>query len=952
MARKEQELTPMLRQYLEIKEKYQDCILFYRMGDFYEMFYEDAVRASMLLDITLTTRDRKKENPVPMCGIPFHAAEGYIVRLVRAGEKVAICEQTEDPRKAKGIVRREVVRVVTPGLISLAGGLDARENNYLAAISPDRSGSGFGFAFVDISTGEFRTTWFREQRELLGEVFRIESRELLLPDSFRDSELVSGLLQTFSNLFISYRPESWFRFERAEQILKDHFGVITLDGFGLALQEDRPRNREKVQDNSLSVASAGALLKYCMETQKGDLSHISALLPYRINDYLMIDECTKRHLELVQNSLDGTASRTLLSVIDHTTTAMGARLLKRWLLYPLMDQKAIEARLDAVEFYLKNEKLRNDVRRILKGVHDLERVLGRVILGNANARDLTSLKKSLSVVPSLNHLYEGIPDEKKWEEETASAIMAASGPEEDGDGFVQKSGDNDNLPSMLQRLLLDMNRLSGLLQPLVTLIHRAVREDAPLTLRDGKLIRKGFNPELDELIEIQQGGRSFIAGIESNERERTGISSLKVGYNKVFGYYIEIPKSKVGEVPDEYIRKQTLVNAERYITPELKEIEARILTAQERRLQIEYEIFQEISGKVAEERLTIQKIANILATMDCLVSLAETAFENRYTRPVLSEGFDLEIKGGRHPVVEKTLAEAFVPNDISFTREDSVLILITGPNMAGKSTILRQTALIVIMAQMGCFVPAESAVIPVTDQIFTRVGATDYLSRGQSTFMVEMSETANILNNATPQSLVILDEIGRGTSTHDGLAIAWAVAEYLLSMGAGDDGRGEKGGVKTLFATHYHELTALEKRDARVKNMHVEVQEFQGSIAFLHTLKQGGTSKSYGIQVAALAGVPRPVVERANDILSEINRNVGRGKMVPAASGDDIGTKVIVQKALPMVVERDGGLRKRLKDIDLDNITPLQALNILAELKQDALGGKTSGQVKRPGRNR
>ncbi len=881
----------MLRQYLEIKERYQDCILFYRMGDFYEMFYDDAIEASRLLEITLTTRDRKKENPVPMCGVPFHAADTYITRLVRAGHKVAICEQIEDPREAKGIVKRDVVRVVTPGLISLSGGLEAKENNYLAAISTSISGRGgkeaFGFSFLDISTGEFRAASFSSHRELLGEIFKLEPRELLLPEGLRDSGLATRLVQALPELYISHRPDAWFRPDRASQVLKEHFGVISLEGFGFG------------PEASSAAGAAGALLRYSLETQKADLSHINRISPYRLSDYLFIDEATKRNLELVQNSMDGSVKGSLLHILDRTRTAMGGRLLKRWLLYPLKDRMEIQRRLDVVQFYMENEELAGSLRELLKGVYDLERLLGRVVLKNANARDLVSLKSSLEVIPRIRQVHEAL-----------------------GTGA---------LPELLEGLISGLDPH----EELVDLIHRAIREDAPLTVREGRLIKQGFSQELDELLEIQKGGRSFIASIEARERERTGISSLKVGYNKVFGYYIEISKARSAQVPEDYIRKQTLVNAERYITPELKEIEAKILTAQERRVDLEYRIFKEIASRVEERNSTIKESANKLAILDCLLSLADVAEERGYCRPELTEGFDLQIRAGRHPVVEAASAEAFVPNDVSFDQKDSVLILITGPNMAGKSTILRQTALIVLMAHMGSFVPADSASIPLTDQIFTRVGATDYLSRGQSTFMVEMNETANILHNATSKSLVVLDEIGRGTSTHDGLAIAWAVSEYLLDL--------EGTGVKTMFATHYHELTALEERDPRVRNLHVEVREYQGKIAFIHTLRQGGTSKSYGIQVAALAGVPEQVVSRAKEILLEIEGSARGVRSVPAARGEDVGKRVIVQRALPLVVDKEGELSEKLKAIDINNLTPLEALNLLSDLVDKAKGKRVPG---------
>ncbi len=871
-------MTPMLEQYLDIKKQYPGCILFFRMGDFYEMFFEDAVTASKILQITLTSRDKNKKDPVPMCGIPFHAAEGYITKLVGAGKRVAICEQVEDPKKAKGIVKRSVIRVITPGLLTIDGGLSSKENNFICAIGIDSRQGWVSIASLDITTGEFKVTETGSHDSALAELFRIQPRELLLPESLRGTNTISRIKQALPDVYVSWQPDSVFRIKRAEQALKDHFGVLTLEGFGL-------------KRGSVAICAAGALLVYCSETHHEGIRHVETLQPYALDEYLRLDESTVRNLELVANSLDGKARGSLLGVIDKTSTPMGGRLLKKWLLYPLVDISAIEMRLDAVETLCTLTEERAGLKALLRKIYDMERLVGKVVMETAGPRDLIALRDSLGLLPEIR--------------EVLSSIMAARG--NPGEGLIS-------------RLYSRIDPLEDVFQ----LIARAIRDEAPASLRDGNVIRQGFHEELDELIDIQKRGRAFIAEIEARERERTGISKLKIGYNRVFGYYIEVSKSQVSRVPETYIRKQTLASAERYITPELKEMEEKILTAQEKRLELEAEIFRKIREDVAIHANRIQESASALAQMDCLCSLAESADSYDYRRPEMTQDQEIDIVQGRHPVVEQNLdGEVFVPNDIRLNHKDSLIVLITGPNMAGKSTVLRQTALICLMAQMGSFVPAKKARLPVLDQIFTRVGATDYLSRGQSTFMVEMKETANILNNATSKSLVILDEIGRGTSTYDGLSIAWAVAEHLLFK--------DKTGVKTLFATHYHELTALARQHRKVRNLHVEVKEHEDRIYFLHTLKEGATSKSYGIQVAALAGVPLEVIENAARILNQIE-NKNRGKSVPVASVDSSDYKIVVQKPLPMKGCEDGAIEKRLKDIDINRITPLEALNILDEL--------------------
>ncbi len=875
--------TPMLKQYLEIKEQYPDCILFYRMGDFYEMFFEDAITASRILEITLTSRDKKSDSPVPMCGIPHHAAANYITKLVKKGKRVAICEQVENPRTAKGIVKREVVRVITPGLITLDDGLKSRENNFLVSVAKAVKGKKMAIAALDISTGEFKATVLKDSDMLLGELFRLQPRELLLPEYLSNSNLVTRIEQALPGIYISWRQDRWFSLSRAEEILKEHFEILTLDGFGMTAMPE-------------AVSAAGALIAYCRETQKGRVDHIDRILPYNLERYLKLDEATVRNLELIANSLDGSVKGSLFSILDKTVTAMGGRLLKKWLLYPLLNIDDIEARLSCVEELKAKDRICAQLRSLLEDVYDMERLLGKIALGSANARDLLAMKNSLSAIPGIRGLL--------------SKLLSARGAQN----------------THMQSLLGDTDPLDDI----HALIDTAIRDDSPAHMRDGHFIKKGYNPELDELLEIQENGKRFIAGVEAEERRATGINNLKVGYNRVFGYFLEVPKGQAKNVPGHYIRKQTLVSAERYITPELKEIEAKILTAEERRVELEQEIFKSITKKIAAEASRIHSTASALSEIDVFCALAEVAAANNYVRPRVNVSDSIRIEEGRHPVVERNLTQGpFVPNDIELNHRDSQLILITGPNMAGKSTILRQTALIVLMAQMGSFVPATQAQVGIADQIFTRVGATDYLSRGQSTFMVEMSETANILNNATSRSLVILDEIGRGTSTYDGLSIAWAVAEHLLFK--------EGKGVKTLFATHYHELTALAEKHKKVKNMHVAVKEHKERIYFLHTLRDGATSKSYGIQVAALAGVPAEVIENALKVLREIeSKNRLRTNIVPSAAIEPAEYKVVIQKTLPLSVDNSSTIREKLLGININKITPIEALNILDELCKEA----------------
>jgi len=864
-------ITPMMQQYLEIKAQHQDAILFYRLGDFYEMFFDDAVTASKVLGITLTSRNSKDdENRVPLCGIPYHAVSSYLAKMIKAGFKVAICEQMEDPKEAKGVVRREVVRVVTPGLVTDEQLLDDKDNRYLAAIC--QKGKVWGLSLLDLSTGEFLVSERDDLPALLDELGRLAPSEILLPEeSGEESPLANELLAYLPQSCLTKRPAGGFYPETARQRLLEHFGVVNLAGFGC-------------EELKAGVAAAGALLLYLQETQKTTLDHIERLTPIEFDHVLLMDESSRRNLELIQTITGGVREGSLLDTLDLCETPMGARLLKKNLLFPLQEVEAIRQRLDTVEQLYLAPRLREELRELLAKVYDLERLNGRVVLGTANARDLTALKCSLAQLPQLKEKLSGT------------------------------SG-----------LLADLGTVNELAE-LRTLLEAGIREDAPVTLREGNLIKAGYNAELDELVSLLRDGKALILGLEARERERTGISNLKVGFNKIFGYYIEISRGQLAHVPEDFIRKQTLVNAERFITPELKEFEEKVTGAQDKRLELEYRLFAAIRATVAEASSRILHTAARLAQIDFFCCLAEVAQRYRYTKPVITAGEAIIITEGRHPVIERALPPGrFVPNDVHLDQESEEVLIITGPNMAGKSTVLRQTALITLMAQMGSFVPAASAEIGVVDRIFTRVGASDNLRRGQSTFMVEMNETANILNNATVRSLVILDEIGRGTSTFDGLSIAWAVAEELVNK----NGRG----VKTIFATHYHELTELAATNPRVKNYNIAVREWNDTIIFLHKLLPGGTNRSYGIQVAALAGVPAKVVARAKELLHNIEQGEFNRQGEPR-----IATSPKKKKPQPGQLSLFGGeeskATRRLREINPDALSPREALDLLYELKR------------------
>ncbi|MCF8051820.1 MAG: DNA mismatch repair protein MutS [Desulfobacterales bacterium] len=863
--------TPMIQQYLAIKETYPDVLLFYRMGDFYEMFFEDAQVASKALEITLTSRNKKDKTPIPMCGVPVRAVQGYIARLLEKGHKVAVCEQVEDPTEAKGLVKREVVRVITPGMILENEYLDAASNNYVLALARNRDA--LGLAYLDLSTGTFRLTESGNSAAVADEALRVGPSEVVLPASAGADEGMKRFVELFRDGSHTYLEDRAFEPDAAYRLLIEQLGTRSLQGFGC-------------EDLKAGVAAAGALLRYVRETQKQKVEHIRAVETYSLDGFLQVDELSCRNLELMTGIQSGGRKGTLIEVLDRTVTAMGARMLRHWIRYPLLEPSRILDRLDAVQEVKEAVSARRQLRETLQSVYDLERLGSKISMGHGNARDLVALKRSIQSLPDVLEGLAGFDSPLfQWGEEPTLLYEAAE------------------------------------------LIEQAIREDAPPTVNEGGLIRSGFREELDELIGISRDGKGWLASLEARQREATGIGSLKVRYNKVFGYYIEVPKSQGDRVPEDYVRKQTLVNAERYITDELKEFEAKVLGAEERRCTLEYEIFCEIREAVMRRRCAIQSAAEFLGRTDALLNLAEIADQEDFNRPEINEEGVIHIEEGRHPVVEKMLtAERFVPNTLRLDNEENQVLIITGPNMAGKSTVLRQVALLVLMAHMGSFVPASTASICITDRIFTRVGALDNLSQGQSTFMVEMEETANILNNATEKSLVILDEIGRGTSTYDGLSIAWAVAEHLHGL------RGK--GVKTLFATHYHELTALEERSGRVKNYSIAVKEWSDEIIFLRKLVEGGTNRSYGIQVARLAGVPESVVRRAKQILFRIESGEAPcdGADAPTLAPPPSAEQGPVQ--LELFGRPQQQVLSRLKKADLSQMTPLQALNWLSELQQ------------------
>ncbi len=863
-------LTPMMKQYFEIKEKHKDCILFFRLGDFYEMFFDDAITASRELEITLTGRDCGQEERAPMCGVPHHSAENYIAKLINKGYKVAICEQTEDPSQSKGIVKREVIKIVTPGTVISPNMLREKDNNYLLSIYADDEGA--GLAFADISTGELKATLISGKKylsKLLNEIVKIRPSEIIMND-YLNYEDERGLedLSYVTDAFVNTIKDYYFKEDFSAECIKSHFKVKTLKGLGL-------------DENVYTVRAVGALLGYLYETQNSTLLHMNRISLYDLSNHMSLDKATLKNLELVETASDKRTEGSLLNVLDKTNTAMGGRKLKQWLKEPLNTLEGIRLRLDAVEALYENSMIRNNLKESLKKVYDLERLSGRIACRTANGRDLIALKNSLQVLPDIRSDLE---------------ILETS---------------------LLKQLFNTIDPLKAI----CGLISEAIVDDPPYTIKEGGLIKEGYNSDLDDLKSSISKGQQWIANLENTERTNTGIKSLKVGFNKVFGYYIEVTKSYYHLVPENYIRKQTLANCERFITPELKDVESKVLNAEVKINQLEYEIFSDIRDKIEACIETIQRTADSIANLDVLVSFGDVSEKLNYIKPKVNSSGIINIVKGRHPVVELSIKNGmFISNDTYIGSDLNSFLLITGPNMSGKSTYMRQTAIIVLMAQIGCFVPAEDAQIGIVDRIFTRIGASDNLSQGQSTFIVEMSELAYILNNATEKSLVILDEIGRGTSTYDGLSIAWAVVEYMCS---------HLKKIKALFATHYHELTQLEGSIRGVKNLNVDVKEKDNEIIFLHKIMEGCASQSYGIQVARLAGVPEELLLNAAKKLTELENQSERTHSISNIRKE-------FEEQISLFDIKNKKLIDRLKSIDIVNITPVQALNILEELIHEA----------------
>ena len=874
------ELTPMMKQYMETKSQYQDCILFYRLGDFYEMFFEDALTASRELEITLTGKNCGQEEKAPMCGVPYHAVEGYLNRLVAKGYKVAICEQVEDPKTTKGIVKREVVRIVTPGTNLDTQALDETKNNYIMCIVyiADR----YGVSVADISTGDYFVTEIPDSAKLIDEIYRFSPSEIICNEAFYMSGVDMDGMKDRLGITI-YSLESWyFDDEVCRKKLLEHFEVSSFAGLGLA-------------DYDCGIISAGALLQYLLETQKNSLSNLTHITPYAAGKFMMIDSSTRRNLELCETLREKQKRGSLLWVLDKTKTAMGARTLRKYVEQPLIDKTEIIRRLDAVQELKEQAISREEIREYLSPVYDLERLITKIAYGSANPRDLTAFRSSLEMLPALLYILQEMKAE------------------------------------LLKDLAVDLDPL----EDLCILVKKAIREDPPIAMKEGNIINDGYNEEVDKLRRAKSDGKDWLAKLENDEREKTGIKNLKIKYNKVFGYYLEVTNSYKEMVPEYYTRKQTLANAERYITPELKELEDMILGAEDKLYALEYELYSEVRDLIASQIERIQKTAKAVAALDAFASLALVAERNNYVRPKINEKGVIDIKEGRHPVVERMIPnEMFISNDTYLDDKKHRISIITGPNMAGKSTYMRQTALIALMAQIGSFVPAKSANIGLSDRIFTRVGASDDLASGQSTFMVEMTEVANILRNATSKSLLILDEIGRGTSTFDGLSIAWAVIEYI------SDSR--LLGAKTLFATHYHELTELEGKIDNVNNYCIAVKEKGDDIVFLRKIVKGGADKSYGIQVAKLAGVPELVIGRAKEIVEELSDEDITARVSEIASKERVVKKKpkvkkyddvdIAQMSLFDTVKDDDVLEE-LKNLDVGNMTPIDALNTIYRLQ-------------------
>ncbi len=861
-----------MKQYNDIKKEFPDALLLFRLGDFYEMFGEDAIKGSKVLNIALTTRERGKDNPIPMCGVPYHSVNIYISRLLKAGFKVAVCEQMEEPGLSKGPVRREVTKILTPGT---AVEIEDVPSEFLRISSVMKGKDKIAISYVDLQSWEAKSSELDLESKIKLEdlIFQINPKEIIVPKS--QSEEISKVLFFENEFSITELEDSYFDPFKGEIILKNHLGVSSLDGIGLT-------------GRTLLISTLSALLQYLKELRKDELSFLRRISIHSYTDYMILDSVCIRNLELIKNIRDGGKEGSLYGVLDLTRTAIGSRMLKEWIIHPLLSKEEIEKRLDAVEEFLSNHFKRREIRKILDGIQDLERLLSKLVLNVANPRDLSALKNSISPLPKIKNLI------------------------------------SDFNSQLIKEKFISWDSLDDVREK----IERSIVDEPPAVITEGGIIKDGYEPFLDGLRKLSREGKEFIAKLEKKERERTGINSLKIRYNKVFGYSIEVTKPNLHLVPQDYIRKQTLVNAERFITSELKEWEERILTAEERVKELEYEIFLKIREEIAKERERIQRMAKIIAELDCLSTLAEVAFLRKYSRPEVYQGDKISIIEGRHPVIEALRPEEpFIPNDAELDCVENQILIITGPNMGGKSTYLRQIALIVIMAQMGSFIPAKSAKIGIVDRIFTRIGATDYLVAGQSTFLVEMHETASILHSATNKSLVLLDEVGRGTSTFDGISIAWAVIEFIH----------EKILCRTLFATHYHELTELTQTLKRAKNLHVTVKEAKDEVIFLRKIKEGPSDRSFGIQVAKLAGIPKEVIFRAKDILLDLERKereeISRRKSTRFR-------REIDPHQIPLFPElsheeKIKKIREKLSSIDINKITPLQALLILSEVKEE-----------------
>ena len=862
-------LSPMMKHYIDIRKQYKDCLVFYRLGDFYELFFDDAITASRELEITLTGRDCGLDERAPMCGVPFHAAENYISKLIEKGYKVAICEQLEDPAKAKGIVKRDVIRVVTPGTVIESNMLNEKENNYIMSIF--KRGIYFGIAVCDVSTGDFFASEIKQTNNfntLLDEIARYNPAELIVNNIFYNTEEEIKKIKERFNVYITNLPENNFREDYKE--LENNYKIL----------DDNETEIKDLSSKIFAVVATNALLDYLNQTQKIKLEHINTIKLYNISKYMILDINARRHLEITEKMRDRNRKGTLLWVLDRTSTSMGGRLLKRWINNPLLNIEEINNRLNSVKELKDNIMLRDELQECLKKVYDIERLIGKISFGNANGRDMISLKNSLKQLPEIKQLLSNTNSE------------------------------------YLKTLYKNLDTIDDVCE----LIDKSIIEEPPITIKEGGIIKLGYNEEIDRYKKASTEGKNWLINLEQEERNKTGIKNLKIGFNKVFGYFIEVTKSNLNQVPERFIRKQTLTNCERYITEELKNMEDEILGAQEKIVNLEYEVFLEIRDKIAKQIERIQQTASIIATLDVLISYAIVADDYNYVMPIVDNEGEIDIKAGRHPVIEKMLPRnEFVDNDTYLNLDKDRFSIITGPNMAGKSTYMRQVALITIMAQIGSFVPASYARIGIVDKIFTRVGASDDLGMGQSTFMVEMMEVADILKNATKNSLVILDEIGRGTSTYDGLSIAWSVVEYMANK--------DNIGCKTLFATHYHELTQLEEKLDGVKNYSIAVKEKGEDIIFLRKIIPEGTDESYGIHVAKLAGVPKPVIKRSNEILRTLEKKVN-------VNDSFANNKKSVEGQLDMYNYKLADIAHEIDKINVNELTPVDALNVIVKIKE------------------